>query len=124
VVLTGGEPLLQVDAELIDALHARGFEIGVETNGTVAPPEGIDWICVSPKAGAELVVRSGHELKLVYPQAQAMPEKFEGLSFERFSLQPMDGPDAISNTADAVDYCLRHPQWRLSVQTHKTLGIR
>jgi 7-carboxy-7-deazaguanine synthase len=124
VVLTGGEPLLQVDAELIDALHARGFEIGVETNGTVAPPAGIDWICVSPKAGAELVVHSGHELKLVYPQAQAMPEKFEGLTFERFSLQPMDGPDAISNTADAVDYCLRHPQWRLSVQTHKTLGIR
>ena len=124
VVLTGGEPLLQVDAELIDALHARGFEIGVETNGTVAPPAGIDWICVSPKAGAELVVHSGHELKLVYPQPQAMPEKFEGLTFERFSLQPMDGPDAISNTAHAVDYCLRHPQWRLSVQTHKTLGIR
>ncbi|MGM4966539.1 7-carboxy-7-deazaguanine synthase [Tardiphaga sp. 1201_B9_N1_1] len=124
VVLTGGEPLLQVDAELIDALHARDFEIGVETNGTVAPPTGIDWICVSPKAGAELVVHSGHELKLVYPQPQAMPEKFEGLTFERFSLQPMDGPDAISNTADAVDYCLRHPQWRLSVQTHKTLGIR
>ena len=124
VVLTGGEPLLQVDAELIDALHARGFEIGVETNGTVTPPEGIDWICVSPKAGAELVVHSGHELKLVYPQPQAMPEKFEGLTFERFSLQPMDGPDAISNTADAVDYCLRHPQWRLSVQTHKALGIR
>lgn len=124
VVLTGGEPLLQVDAALIEALHQRGFEIGVETNGTVAPPDGIDWICVSPKAGAELAVRGGHELKLVYPQPDAMPERFAGMPFERFSLQPMDGPDAISNTALAVDYCLRNPQWRLSVQTHKTLGIR
>ena len=124
VVLTGGEPMLQVDSPLIDALHARGFAIGVETNGTIAPPEGLDWICVSPKAGADLVVRRGHELKLVFPQDQAMPEQFAGLAFERFSLQPMDGPDVIENTARAVDYCLKHPQWRLSVQTHKTLGIR
>ena len=124
VVLTGGEPLLQVDDALIAALHARGFEIGIETNGTIEPPGGMDWICVSPKAGAELVVRRGHELKLVYPQAGAAPENFAGLAFERFWLQPMDGPDAIDNTARAVDYCLRHPQWRLSVQTHKTLGIR
>jgi 7-carboxy-7-deazaguanine synthase (Cx14CxxC type) len=124
VVLTGGEPLLQVDARLIAALHARGFCIGIETNGTIGPPEGLDWVCVSPKAGAELVVRKGHELKLVYPQAGAMPEVFAGLAFERFSLQPMDGPDVTENTARAVDYCLRHPQWRLSLQTHKTLGIR
>ncbi|CAN5513731.1 7-carboxy-7-deazaguanine synthase [soil metagenome] len=124
VVLTGGEPLLQVDAALIDALHARGFSIGVETNGTVEAPAGIDWICVSPKAGAELLIRAGHELKLVYPQAVATPENFAGLPFERFSLQPMDGPDAIENTALTIDYCLQHPQWRLSLQTHKTLGIR
>jgi 7-carboxy-7-deazaguanine synthase len=124
VVLTGGEPLLQVDAALVDALHANGFEIGVETNGTILPPEGLDWICVSPKAGSELVARRGHELKLVYPQAQALPEAFESLAFERFSLQPMDGPDVAANTARAIDYCLRHPQWRLSLQTHKTLGIR
>jgi 7-carboxy-7-deazaguanine synthase len=123
-VLTGGEPLLQLDATLIDALHARGFAIGVETNGTIDPPAGVDWICVSPKAGAELVLRKGHELKLVYPQVGASPEEFEGLAFERFSLQPMDGPDALLNTARAVDYCLQHPQWRLSLQTHKTLGIR
>jgi 7-carboxy-7-deazaguanine synthase len=124
VVLTGGEPLLQVDRALIDALHVRGFAVAVETNGTIAPPDGLDWICVSPKAGAELVVRNGHELKLVYPQADARPEDFASLAFERFSLQPMDGPDVIENTARAIDYCLRHPQWRLSVQTHKTLGIR
>ena len=124
VVLTGGEPLLQVDAALIDALHKQGFSIGVETNGTIVPPAGLDWICVSPKAGAELAVRHGHELKLVYPQADAAPEAFVDLDFERFSLQPMDGPELIENTARAVDYCLRHPQWRLSLQTHKTLGIR
>ena len=124
VVLTGGEPLLQVDAALIEALHARGFEIGVETNGTIAPPGGLDWVCVSPKGGSELVIRNGHELKLVYPQANAAPENFAGLDFERFSLQPMDGPDVQENTARAVDYCIRHPQWRLSLQTHKTLGIR
>jgi 7-carboxy-7-deazaguanine synthase len=124
VVLTGGEPLLQVDDALIAALHKRGFSIGVETNGTIDAPDGIDWICVSPKAGAELRIRAGHELKLVYPQAIAAPEKFAALPFERFSLQPMDGPDAAENTARTIDYCLQHPQWRLSLQTHKTLGIR
>jgi 7-carboxy-7-deazaguanine synthase (Cx14CxxC type) len=124
VVVTGGEPMLQLDSALLDALHARRFAVGVETNGTIAPPEGIDWICVSPKAGADLVLRQGHELKLVFPQEAAMPEAFAGLAFERFSLQPMDGPDVTENTARAVDYCLKHPQWRLSVQTHKTLGIR
>jgi 7-carboxy-7-deazaguanine synthase (Cx14CxxC type) len=123
-VLTGGEPLLQVDAAFIDALHARHFSIGIETNGTIEPPEGIDWVCVSPKAGADLQVRRGHELKLIYPQPGASPESFAGLAFERFSLQPMDGPDIAQNTARTVDYCLHHPQWRLSVQTHKTLGIR
>lgn len=124
VVLTGGEPLLQVDAPLIAALHARGFTIAVETNGTIEAPEGLDWICVSPKAGTRLVLRCGHELKLVYPQAGAEPENFVGLAFERFSLQPMDGPNVVENAAQAVEYCLRHPQWRLSVQTHKSLGIR
>jgi 7-carboxy-7-deazaguanine synthase (Cx14CxxC type) len=124
VVLTGGEPLLQLDAALITALHQRGFSIGVETNGTIAPPDGIDWLCVSPKAGAELRVRQGHELKLVYPQVDADPADFAALAFERFSLQPMDGPDAADNTTRAINYCLRHPQWRLSLQTHKTLGIR
>jgi len=124
VVLTGGEPLLQVDADLVDALHARDFAIGVETNGTIAAPRGLDWICVSPKAGTELQIRQGHELKLIYPQPGASPDEFADLGFERFSLQPMDGPDVIRNTADVVDYCLRHPQWRLSLQTHKTLGIR
>ena len=123
-VLTGGEPLLQVDTALIDALHAHGFTIAIETNGTIAPPPGLDWICVSPKAGSELVVRKGHELKLVYPQADNTPEDFAGLEFERFSLQPMDGPDIAQSTQAAIAYCLRHPQWRLSVQTHKTLGIR
>jgi 7-carboxy-7-deazaguanine synthase (Cx14CxxC type) len=124
VVLTGGEPLLQVDATLIAALHARGFAIAIETNGTLEAPEGIDWICVSPKADANLRIRKGHELKLVYPQAENRPEDFAGLAFERFSLQPMDGPDIAENTKLAIEYCLRHPQWRLSVQTHKTLGIR
>jgi 7-carboxy-7-deazaguanine synthase len=124
VVLTGGEPLLQVDDFLIAALHARGFAIAVETNGTIAAPDALDWICVSPKAGAELVLRKGHELKLVYPQDNAPPEDFAQLPFERFSLQPMDGPNVTENTARAIDYCLRHPQWRLSLQTHKTLGIR
>jgi 7-carboxy-7-deazaguanine synthase len=124
VVLTGGEPLLQLDGALIDALHARGFAIAIETNGTIDAPAGVDWICVSPKAGSELVLRRGHELKLVYPQAGAAPEDFAGLAFERFSLQPMDGPDLTANTARAIDYCLRHPQWRLSIQTHKTIGIR
>ncbi|MGH6776589.1 MAG: 7-carboxy-7-deazaguanine synthase [Bradyrhizobium sp.] len=124
VVLTGGEPLLQVDGALVAALHARGFAIGIETNGTLSPPAGIDWICVSPKAGAQLVLRRGHELKLVYPQAGAAPEDFAYLAFERFSLQPMDGEDVVENTARAVAYCLQHPQWRLSLQTHKALGIR
>jgi 7-carboxy-7-deazaguanine synthase len=123
-VLTGGEPLLQLDDALIDALHARGFAIAIETNGTIDPPAGLDWICVSPKAGAELVLRRGNELKLVYPQSGAAPEDFAGLAFERFSLQPMDGPYRDDNTAHAVEYCLRHPQWRLSMQTHKSLGIR
>jgi 7-carboxy-7-deazaguanine synthase (Cx14CxxC type) len=124
VVITGGEPLLQVDDALLDALHARGFTIAVETNGTIDPPAGLDWICVSPKAGTQLRIRSGHEMKLVFPQAEAPPEAFAGLAFERFSLQPMDGPQLADNTARAIDYCLRHPQWRLSLQTHKTLGIR
>ena len=124
VVLTGGEPLLQADDELLTALHERGFSIAVETNGTVDPPRGLDWLCVSPKAGTELRIRSGHELKLVYPQPGAPPEAFANLPFERFSLQPMDGPELADNTARAIDYCLRHPQWRLSLQTHKALGIR
>jgi 7-carboxy-7-deazaguanine synthase (Cx14CxxC type) len=124
VVLTGGEPLLQLDDGLIAALHARDFCIGVETNGTIVPPDGIDWLCVSPKAGANLLIRRGHELKLVYPQQGAEPVDFAELAFERFSLQPMDGPDVAANTARAIDYCLRHPQWRLSLQTHKALGIR
>jgi len=123
VVCTGGEPLLQLDPPLIAAFHAAGFEIAVETNGTLAAPAGIDWICVSPKASAEVVQRSGQELKLVYPQAEADPARFAGLDFERFYLQPMDGPDRAANTAAAIAYCLAHPQWRLSVQTHKYLGI-
>jgi 7-carboxy-7-deazaguanine synthase (Cx14CxxC type) len=124
VVLTGGEPLLQVDAALVAALHGRGFTIAIETNGTLDPPDGIDWICVSPKAGTTLRIRKGHELKLVYPQVENTPEQFAGLDFERFSLQPMDGPEVADNTVRAIDYCLHHPQWRLSVQTHKALGIR
>jgi 7-carboxy-7-deazaguanine synthase len=124
VVLTGGEPLLQVDTALVDALHALHFTIAVETNGTVLPPAGIDWLCVSPKAGSKQVVTSGQELKLVYPQATALPEQFAALDFENFYLQPMDGPLAAANTADAVAYCQNHPQWRLSVQTHKLIGIR
>ena len=124
VVCTGGEPLLQLDAPLIDALHARGFEIAVETNGTIAAPAGIDWICVSPKARAEFVQQSGHELKLVYPQEGGDPALYAGLAFEHFYLQPMDSPTRDANTQAAIDYCLAHPQWRLSVQTHKILGIR
>jgi 7-carboxy-7-deazaguanine synthase len=124
VVLTGGEPLLQLDAALIDALHARGFEIAIETNGTVEAPEGIDWICVSPKTPEPLKVTRGHELKLVYPQADLPPESFTGLDFERFSLQPMDGADVAENTSRAIAYCLAHPRWQLSLQTHKQLGIR
>ncbi len=124
VVLTGGEPLLQVDEALIAALHGVGFEIAVETNGTVEPPRGLDWVCVSPKAGAELVVQTGNELKLVFPQQGAAPEAFADLAFGHFSLQPMDGPNVGENTARAVAYCITHPQWRLSLQTHKALGIR
>jgi 7-carboxy-7-deazaguanine synthase (Cx14CxxC type) len=124
VVCTGGEPLLQLDAAAIDALHARGCVIALETNGTLPVPPGVDWICVSPKAGAPLRQTSGHELKLVYPQTDAPPERFADLAFERFSLQPMDGPNLRDNTARAVSYCLAHPQWRLSLQTHKFLGLR
>jgi 7-carboxy-7-deazaguanine synthase (Cx14CxxC type) len=123
VVLTGGEPLLQVDEALIAALHARGFCIALETNGTLPVPQGVDWICVSPKADADVVQTSGQELKLVYPQALAPPERFEHLDFERFLLQPMDGPQREANTRAAIAYCLEHPKWRLSVQTHKYLGI-
>jgi len=123
VVCTGGEPLLQLDAPLIDALHGRGFSIAIETNGTLPAPPGIDWICVSPKAGASLAQRSGQELKLVHPQAGVDPARFEALDFERFFLQPMDGDDRDAATAAAVAYCLAHPRWRLSVQTHKYLGL-
>jgi 7-carboxy-7-deazaguanine synthase len=124
VVLTGGEPLLQVDAALTTALHARGFRIAVETNGTQPLPAGLDWVCVSPKAGSVLELREGDELKLVYPQPGAEPARFERLNFRNFLLQPMDGPDLVANTQAAIDYCLAHPRWRLSVQTHKVLGIR
>lgn len=126
VVCTGGEPLLQLDETLIDELHRRGFEIAVETNGTQPAPRGLDWICVSPKAGAPLALRSGNELKLVYPQKEstAQPECFEALDFQHFSLQPMDGPDIVDNTRRAVQYCMTHPRWRLSLQTHKLLGLR
>jgi 7-carboxy-7-deazaguanine synthase (Cx14CxxC type) len=123
VVCTGGEPLLQLDTPLIDALHALGFEVAVETNGTQPAPAGLDWICVSPKADAPLVLTSGHELKLVYPQPAALPERFAALDFELFFLQPMDGLEQRRNTRLAIDYCLAHPQWRLSVQAHKTVGI-
>lgn len=125
VVCTGGEPLLQLDDALIDALHATGFEIGVETNGTIKAPEGIDWLCVSPKGSAPVVQRSGNELKLVFPQTEeeARPGTFVDLAFEQFFLQPLDGPDTGENTRLAIEYCLSHPQWRLSVQTHKVLGI-
>ncbi len=123
VVATGGEPLLQLDEQLIASLHDSGFEVAVETNGTVDTPRGIDWLCVSPKNGAALVVRSGDELKLVYPQDGVDPASFEALDFRYFSLQPMDGPDVEANTSAAVSYCRRHPRWRVSLQTHKILGI-
>ncbi len=123
VVCTGGEPLLQMDRMLIQTLQSCGFEVAVETNGTLLPPEGLDWICVSPKAGASLVLKRGNELKLVFPQSDAMPAEFEMLDFDYFFLQPMDGPDLASNTQQALRYCLEHPQWRLSVQTHKVLDI-
>lgn len=124
VVCTGGEPLLQLDAPLIAALHARQFEIAVETNGTILAPTGIDWICVSPKSNAAVVQTWGHELKLVYPQAEAPPERFEGLDFKYFLLQPMDGLHRAENTRAAIDYCLQNPRWQLSLQTHKILGLR
>jgi 7-carboxy-7-deazaguanine synthase (Cx14CxxC type) len=123
VVCTGGEPLLQLDPALVQALHGEGFEIAVETNGTLPPPDGIDWLCVSPKAGADLVVTSGDEIKLVFPQDGAEPERFEQLGFRHYFLQPMDGPDREANTSAALRYCLAHPRWRLSLQTHKLLGI-
>jgi 7-carboxy-7-deazaguanine synthase len=123
VVCTGGEPLLQLDAPLVDALHARGFEVGIESNGTMAPPAGLDWICVSPKARADVVLTHGDELKLVYPQDGGEPERYAGLRFNHFFLQPMDGPARDQNTRAATEYCLAHPQWRLSLQTHKLLGI-
>lgn len=125
VVCTGGEPLLQLDEPLIAALHARGFEIAVETNGTIAAPAGIDWICVSPKAGAKVIQTSGQELKLVYPQVEkdAQPERFVNLEFEHFYLQPLDGHETILNTQRCIQYCLEHPQWSISLQTHKIMNI-
>jgi 7-carboxy-7-deazaguanine synthase len=124
VVCTGGEPLLQVDPVLITALHDEGFEVAVETNGTQPAPAGLDWICVSPKAHAQLVMTRGNELKLVYPQADAVPQSFEHLDFDHFFLQPMDGANAVANTRLAIEYCKQHPRWRLSLQTHKLLGIQ
>jgi len=123
VVFTGGEPLLQLDEALVAAVHAQGFTIAIETNGTLAPPAGIDWICVSPKGTSQVVVTRGNELKLVYPQLEALPERYAHLDFEHFFLQPMDGPARAANTERIVRYCLQHPQWRLSLQTHKYIGI-
>lgn len=123
VVCTGGEPLLQLDTDLITALHRHGFQIALETNGTRPVPAGLDWLCVSPKANATLLVQSGDELKLVYPQAEAPPERFEQLAFDHFFLQPMDGPELPENRRRCLDYCRQHPRWRLSLQTHKLLGI-
>jgi 7-carboxy-7-deazaguanine synthase len=124
VVCTGGEPLLQLDKPLIDALHDEGFEVAIETNGTQVPPTGVDWTCVSPKANANLVLKTGDELKLVYPQEGGDPERYADLQFRHFYLQPMDGPDLAENTKQAIDYCLHHPQWRLSLQSHKLVGLR
>lgn len=123
VVCTGGEPLLQLDEAAIEALHGKGFEVAVETNGTLPAPAGLDWVCVSPKAGAELVLTQGDELKLVYPQPGLDPGELEGLDFRHYLLQPMDGPAAAKNTDRAIEYCKRHPRWRLSIQTHKLLGL-
>lgn len=123
VVFTGGEPLLQVDAALIAAVHGQGFEIAIETNGTIEPPEGIDWICVSPKAGAPFNLRSGSELKLVYPQSALLPDDLPDLDFEHYFLQPMDGPAQLENIAAVAAFCLENPRWRLSLQTHKMIGI-
>ena len=124
VVCTGGEPLLQLDVAAIDALHAQGFEVAIETNGTQPVPAGVDWVCVSPKSTAPVVVERGNELKLVYPQADAPPERFEGMAFDHFLLQPMDGPRLAEHMQAALAYCLAHPRWRLSLQTHKLLGVR
>jgi 7-carboxy-7-deazaguanine synthase (Cx14CxxC type) len=124
VVCTGGEPLLQLDRAAVDAFHDAGFAVAIETNGTQEPPSGIDWVCVSPKSRAEMILRRGDELKLVFPQAGLDPEQLSGLSFDHFFLQPMDGPRLDENTRAAVAYCLDHPTWRLSLQTHKVLGIR
>lgn len=123
VVCTGGEPLLQMDQALVDAFHIAGFEVAIETNGTILPPDDIDWICVSPKAGAELLLKKGDELKLVFPQANAMPQQFENLSFAHFFLQPMDSPLLTENIKETVAYCLKNPKWRLSLQTHKMINI-
>lgn len=123
VVCTGGEPLLQLDEPLLAAFHQKGFEVAIETNGTILPPPGIDWICVSPKAGSELILHAGHELKLVFPQPGAEPERFEHLNFEHFFLQPMDSPQQAQNIQLTLAYCLAHPKWRLSLQTHKVLRI-
>lgn len=123
VVCTGGEPLLQLDKKLVNAFHKVGIEVGIETNGTQKAPKGIDWICVSPKAGADLVLKKGNELKLVYPQPAAMPEQFEKLKFDQFYLQPMDGPKGVENTQLTLAYCLKNPKWNLSIQTHKLLKI-
>lgn len=123
VVLTGGEPLLQIDDALVTALHIIGFEIAVETNGTLIPPDGLDWICVSPKGDAELKLTRGDELKFVFPQTRAVPQQYESFEFDHFLLQPMDGPKRAENVAAAVDYCLANPQWQLSLQTHKLVGI-
>jgi 7-carboxy-7-deazaguanine synthase len=123
VVCTGGEPLLQLDEPLVHAFHASGVEVAIETNGTILPPPGIDWICVSPKAGAPLVLNAGQELKLIFPQPGAAPERFAGLHFSEFYLQPMDGPARVENTRLTIRYCLEHPQWKLSLQMHKILGL-
>lgn len=123
VVITGGEPLLQLDTELIEALHGVDFEVAIETNGTIAPPPGVDWVCMSPKAGADLVIKEGDELKLVFPQRNAPPHLYENLAFDHFFLQPMAGVDLASATRMAIDYCLKRPKWRLSLQTHKLLAI-
>jgi 7-carboxy-7-deazaguanine synthase len=124
VVCTGGEPLLQLDGDAIAALHARGFRVAIETNGTRSAPPGVDWVCVSPKASQALALDHGDELKLVFPQRDAPPERFESLDFRHFFLQPMDGPAREANTRAAIDYCLSHPRWRLSLQSHKIIGIR
>ena len=123
VVCTGGEPLLQIDSELVEALHDNKFEIAIETNGTIKPPQGIDWICVSPKAESDVLINKGDELKLVYPQEGAEPSKYEHLEFDYFSLQPMDSDQLEENTKKTIEYCNQHPLWRLSLQTHKFLGI-